>query len=258
MPLSAYTKRYGGGFIDNNVSFPADAQYLNAVETALLGLLGAAPTDAQAYVYDAALSRFKSALLTNAHIDPAAAIAKSKLAALNIADADIAAGAAISPTKLGSNIPISKLTGYPSASGSALLGDGTWGKLAGAIMGFGLGQAISTAASTFAGGAALLASNISITADGTSRYALVVLGPDWSHSFAGDTTMQAQAAVDGSAGGNILAYSRNTGVLVPLAGGIDLGVLSAAAHTVNVRMLSGAGATLTVPSGTLVFVVKVT
>jgi hypothetical protein len=126
MSLLSYAQRWAGGFADNNGAKPADAQFLNAVETALLGLLGAAPTDGQVSVYDNALGRFKTLLLTNAHIDPAAAIAKSKLAALALVDADVSAGAAIAASKLAGNIPASKLASYPASSTSFLRGDGTW------------------------------------------------------------------------------------------------------------------------------------
>lgn len=130
MGLLAYAQRWAGGFADSNAGKPVDAQFLNAVETALLGLLGAAPTDGQAYVYDNALGRFKTVLLTNAHIDPSAAIAKSKLASLGIVDADIAAGAAIAASKLAGNIPASKLSSYPGDATKLLRGDGSWAGLA--------------------------------------------------------------------------------------------------------------------------------
>jgi hypothetical protein len=127
MSLLAYVKRYAGGFADfPSTSSAVDSQFLNALETALLGLLGAAPTDGQAWVYDNALGRFKSALLTNAHIDPAAAIAKSKLASLAIVDGDVAAGAAIAASKLAGNIPVSKLSGFPNLLAQILKGDGTF------------------------------------------------------------------------------------------------------------------------------------
>jgi hypothetical protein len=124
MSLLAYAKRYVGGFADLPATSSAvDSQFLNALETALLGLLGANPVDGQLQVYDDALGRVKPTLITNAHI------AKSKLAALNIADADISAGAAIAASKLAGNIPASKLTGYPADATQALLGDGTWARL---------------------------------------------------------------------------------------------------------------------------------
>lgn len=126
MGLLAYAQRWAGGFTDGNNAKPVDAQFLNAVETALLGLLGANPVDGQLEVYDNALGRFKPTLITNAHIDAAAAIAKSKLAALNISDADISAGAAIAASKLAGNIPASKLANYPGALQQVLRGDGSF------------------------------------------------------------------------------------------------------------------------------------
>jgi hypothetical protein len=100
-----YTKRFGGGFIDlpSEVT-PIDQQFLNAVEAALLQLLGAAPTaDGQVAQWDFANTRFGPALLLNKNIDPAAAIAKSKLdftGANGIVNSDIAGAAAIARSKL--------------------------------------------------------------------------------------------------------------------------------------------------------------
>lgn len=125
----AYAKRYAGGFLDNaGGGTPIDSTFLNAVEAALLKLFAVdASADGQALLWSLANSRYQPALIGNANIDPAAAIAKSKLAALNIADADIAAAAGIAASKLGGNIPASKLQGYPGAAPKVLRGDGTWG-----------------------------------------------------------------------------------------------------------------------------------
>lgn len=127
MSLSPYAQRYAGGFADGNAAKPVDAQYLNAVETTLLGLLGAAVLDKGAQVYDDALGRFKTVLLKNENIDPAAAIAKSKLANLAITDADVAAGANISPSKLnlGTGSVAQALFGDAWAGSAKLLWDTT-------------------------------------------------------------------------------------------------------------------------------------
>jgi hypothetical protein len=98
MAGEAYPKRWPAGFVDNDTSKYVDAQYLNNTEAALLRLLGADPIDQGVQVWDAGLGRMKSIKLTNSQIDPAAAIDKSKLAALNIVDADIS-GAAASPSR---------------------------------------------------------------------------------------------------------------------------------------------------------------
>jgi hypothetical protein len=111
MAGETYAKRYGGGFVDlPTQTTPIDSQFLNAVETALVRVLGEDPAVDEVPIWDAGLSRFKFQKLSNAQIDAAAAIDKSKLAALNIVDADIAGAAAISGTKLASGIPASKLT----------------------------------------------------------------------------------------------------------------------------------------------------
>lgn len=116
----AYTQRYGGGFGDGNPATPVDSQYLNAVEAALLKLYGLDPSaDGQALLWKAANTRFEPALIKDANVDPAAAISKSKLGALGIVNADVAANAAINA---------SKLAGYPGDVKTFLRGDGGWQK----------------------------------------------------------------------------------------------------------------------------------
>jgi len=120
---TAYAKRYAGGFVDGSGGGSAiDSAFLNAVETALLQLIGAAPTaDGQVAQWDNANTRFGPALILNKNVDPAAGIAKSKLdftGANGIVNADIAGAAAIDGSKL-ANIPISKLT-TPTATSLAL------------------------------------------------------------------------------------------------------------------------------------------
>lgn len=105
-----------------------NATVLNAYETALLALLGVAPTTNGAMVWDgtkfradakivnanvdasAAIARSKldfGSGLVNADIAAAAGIVKSKLASLGIVDADVSAAAAIT---------LSKLAGYLSGA----------------------------------------------------------------------------------------------------------------------------------------------
>jgi len=137
----AYAKRYAGGFVDKpTLTTPIDSTFLNAVEAALLALYDAAPGAANMVpVWTPGGTHYVPQLLTNASIDPAAAIAKSKLANLAIADADVAGGAAISRSKLNfgaglvdadiaaaAAIVASKLAGYPTDGNKVLAGDGTW------------------------------------------------------------------------------------------------------------------------------------
>jgi hypothetical protein len=138
--MPPYSKRYAGGFVDKpSLTTAIDATFLNAVEAALLALFGVAPATNGALVWDGA--QFTAAnKLTNANIDAAAAIAKSKLdLAGQIVDADIAGSAAISRSKLnfGSGLvnadiaaaaalAISKLAGYPTDAKKVLRGDGSW------------------------------------------------------------------------------------------------------------------------------------
>ena len=139
---SAYTQRYAGGFLNRpTTSTPVDSTFLNAVETALAQLLGVAPSaDGQVAQWDYANTRFGPALLLNKNVDPAAAIAYSKLnLAGGIVNADVNAAAAIAYSKLSlanqikdadiasaAAIAISKLAGYPTDATKFARGDGTW------------------------------------------------------------------------------------------------------------------------------------
>ena len=121
MAGEAYVKRYPGGFQDLPSKTTAeDSQFLNAVEGALLRLLGADPTDGAVQTWDAALARFKTALITNAQLSPSAGVTRSKLdLGAGLVDADIAPGAAISSSK------ISGLTGTAPPTGAMMLYGGT-------------------------------------------------------------------------------------------------------------------------------------
>lgn len=151
---TAYAKRYAGGFVDGSGGgTPLDSVFFNAVEAALLQLIAAAPSaDAQVMQWDNTNTRYGPALLLNKNIDPAAAIAKSKLdltGANGIVNADVAGAAAIAYSKLNlansivtgdivdgtianadinaaAAIALSKLAGYPTDVTQLPHGDGTW------------------------------------------------------------------------------------------------------------------------------------
>jgi hypothetical protein len=235
MGLLAYVQRWGGGFADNNGAKPVDAQFLNAVETALLGLLGAAPTDGQVQVYDNALSRFKTILLTNAHIDPAAAIAKSKLASLQITDADVASGAAISKSKLNLGSSLSLIsttyilngtTSYTSPGNATKLDIEGWG---GGGAGFGCVSSGTNAQLALGGGGggAAWASKLLLTNLGVHTVAVGVGG--------------AAAAGQGSNGGDTtFADSLGANVLTAKGGGASLDNVTAGT-SITIALPGGAG-----------------
>jgi hypothetical protein len=102
MSGEAYTKRYPGGFVDLPATSTAiDSSYLNGTESALARLLGADPTDANVMVWDQSLGRFKTVLLTNAHISGTAAIARTKLDfGAGLVDGDLAPGANVAQSKI--------------------------------------------------------------------------------------------------------------------------------------------------------------
>lgn len=141
---TAYAKRYAGGFVDKpTLTTPIDSAFLNAVEAALLQLIGNAPTaDGQVMQWVDAQTKYGPALLLNKNIDAAAAIAKSKLdftGANGIVNADVAGAAAIARSKLdfgaglvnadisaAAALAISKFAGYPADATKVLKGDGSW------------------------------------------------------------------------------------------------------------------------------------
>lgn len=100
MAGETYTKRHAGGFVDDIDTTKVDSQFLNAVEAALLRLLGEDPATDEVPSWTPGSDRFVFQKIVNANIDAAAAIAKSKLAALNITNSDVDAAAAIAKSKL--------------------------------------------------------------------------------------------------------------------------------------------------------------
>ena len=105
MAGETYVKRYAGGFVDGSGGGTAvDSQFLNAVETALLRLLGEDPAANEVPVWSTGSARFIFQKITNDSIDAAAAIDKTKLASLAIVNADVSGAAAIAQSKLALDI----------------------------------------------------------------------------------------------------------------------------------------------------------
>jgi hypothetical protein len=102
MSGEAYVKRYPGGFVDLPATSTAiDSSYLNGTEAALARLLGADPTDAAPMIWDQSLGRFKTVLITNAHVAGGAAIARTKLDfGAGLVDGDLAPGANVAQSKI--------------------------------------------------------------------------------------------------------------------------------------------------------------
>jgi hypothetical protein len=199
----AYTKRYALGFNDSGPSggTPADSQFLNALESALLKLFAVDPTvNAQTLLWNLANQRYEPGLITNANIDPAAAISRSKLAALGIVDADIAGGANIAASKLATGIPLSKLAGYTGVITDIPHGDGSWGPVvsnalvATTVAGLGAGTEgelglIKVMPTTFNNGGATALPAATITVGDTSGFptAGTVTTPAGTITFTGKT-----------------------------------------------------------------------
>lgn len=134
-----YAKRYAGGFFDGSGGgTPIDSTFLNAVEAALLQLIAQAPTaDGQVMQWVNASTQYGPALLLNKNIDPAAAIASSKIdftGGNGITDAMVKAAAAIAYSKLNlagnvvnadinaaAAIALSKLAGMPPYAASRIV-----------------------------------------------------------------------------------------------------------------------------------------
>jgi microcystin-dependent protein len=133
MSGEAYVKRYPNGFVDlPQQTTPIDSAFLNAVEQALARLLGADPTDKGVESWDATLARFKTVLLKNENIDPAAGVSRTKLDfGAGLVDADIAPGAAIQASKVsgvvGGQLPAGAMVAYGGSTAPTgwLLCDGS-------------------------------------------------------------------------------------------------------------------------------------
>ncbi len=248
-PAAPYTPFYPGGWQDNaGGATPLEQAPLNHIEAGIGAALPAptGPNSGDLPIWNPAANGGAGGWDTTTNMK----IAKASLASLQIVDGDISAAAAIS---------LAKLNGFPNSAAKFARGDGVWATplIPGSIMGLGIGQSVSTAGTSFAGGANLLASNISFTADGISRYAVLALGPNWSTNSSAQTTIIASAVFDGAQGNLFDTFTFGTNVLLPFAGGIDLGVVSAAVHTINIRIYGGTGTTA-VTAGAIVTVVKVT
>lgn len=109
MAGETFVRRYGGGWVDNTGQV-FDAQAGNAYDAALMRLLGEDPAQDEVGVWIPGSGHFVFQKITNAQIDAAAAIDKSKLGPLAIVDSDIAGGAAIAASKLAGGIPASKIS----------------------------------------------------------------------------------------------------------------------------------------------------
>lgn len=118
MSGETYVKRYPGGFVDLPAQTTAiDSQFLNAVEQALVRLLGEDPGDGEVPAWSAGLGRLVYQTITNAQVAPGAAISRTKLDfGAGLVDADVAPGAAISSSKIsgltGGTIPPGVMVSY--------------------------------------------------------------------------------------------------------------------------------------------------
>ena len=109
---------------------------------------------------------------------------------------------------------------------------------------------VTTTGTSWAAGADLLASALTITADGASRYLVRVRAPSWSNSVSG-VSNNLSLNID-SADQGIMAYW-----VSPAAGGNGsalcvegvTAVLSSGSHTINVRFWVGGASTGTVFAG---------
>lgn len=101
----------------DNTGQQVDSAWLNTVEDTLASGFGVTPATNGALVWDGA--KFTAAaLLKDAQIDPAAAIARSKLNfGSGLVNADIAAAAAIAPSKIGGGYAPNKITVSTLAGG---------------------------------------------------------------------------------------------------------------------------------------------
>lgn len=94
-----FTRRYAGGFEDYNASTQLDAQAMNAIEDALIALHSVAVSTGEVPVWDG--TKYDPKKITNAEIDAAAAIVRSKLALTGeLVNADLASAAGIAVSKL--------------------------------------------------------------------------------------------------------------------------------------------------------------
>lgn len=112
-------------------------------------------------------------------------------------------------------------------------------------------SSVSTSGTTFSGGADLLASVLSFTADGTSDYLVVGSGVGWANGTSGNG-MQARLNLDSADGGIIQEIDIGTALAADGLPFSPRGIIlapSAGSHTVNIRVNAVAGGTVTVAAG---------
>ena len=112
-------------------------------------------------------------------------------------------------------------------------------------------SAVSTAGTTFAGGADLLATPLKFTATGSNSYIVRVSAQQWGNSGAAGTGSQLRINLDGADAGlfanmQVQVAGDSAEILNATA---YLATPSAGAHTVNVRLVVGGTGTASVASG---------
>ena len=205
---TAYAKRYAGGFFDKPSTASAiDSTFLNAVEVALLQLIGAAPTvDGQVMQWDDANTRYGPALLLNKNVAAGAAIAKSKLdfsGASGIVNADVAGAAAIARSKLdfgaglvngdisaAAAIALSKLN-IGGTSSQYVRGDGVLTALPASpiLLDYGTGTDVNTTAAE----TAYVSYSVPANTLGMNKAIMCIVAGDFVKGSAINATMQVRA-----------------------------------------------------------------
>lgn len=206
--------------------------------------LPASPSTGDAVVWNG--TAWVAALIANANVDSAAAIARSKLNfGSGLVNADIASGAAIARSKLNFG---SGLVNADIASGAAISASKISG-LPSPVVGSPVTTTVTTTGTTYATGADVLSSALSFTADGASSYVVTVRASSWATDTAGHSA-RVSLNLD-SAQGELMGefYPGGMNYYVPLNASAVVVAPSAGTHTVNVKLWCGGSGTSKIVAG---------
>jgi hypothetical protein len=249
MAGEAYAKFYGGGgFVDSpSTATPVTAAFINAVETALVRLLGADPLADGVPVWDAGLGRFKFIKLTNAQVDAAAAIDKSKLAALSITNSDVAGAAGIDGSKLADGISVAKLSaGSEGQIVKTVAGVSTWSTGATPALDYYFARQTSNLADP---ASYTDIPGVTVTLVNAGTY--VIFGDVWANASP-TSTMNARLLVDGAdQGAYIIADYAGTGQDDIKSHGMWVVTTAGANKVAKLQGIRTGTVTFTTPYGTI-------
>ena len=268
MAGETYSRRWPTWHDEPTEDTAADSQFFQKVEDALVRLLGEDPAADELGIWTPASGRFVFQKLTNAQVDPAAAIARSKLdfgsglantdiaaaAAIlrskldfgsGLVNADIAAAAAIAQSKIAPVNYATTLPGSPTDAQETILVDSTTAP----TYAWRLRYNSTLAKWQCIGGVPKIVTVATPEAGTATAYGnLATNGPDFTTPVAGDWQITVQARITAESGSNIAIMSYDVGA----TGALDIDAAQGNIATPERPTLSGISEKAGVAASTLI------